>query len=379
MPTPPLTDEQCLEALEAYERHYKSWKRAADEIGLSKHGFEHRLKIARKRGLHLSSGARRAMQGAGVSGTEARGGWIHNYDEEGKKTGATYWKAPTQDDIEDIGDKIRSALDGLPAISVVPAPQHVNADLLTVYPIADAHIGMKAWADEAGEDYDAKIATDRLQSWIAQCVDASPASEQAIILDVGDLTHADDHSNMTPASKHVLDVDTRHMKTLDMTIVALSTSIECALRKHDKVTVRILRGNHNPNAYLTVMFALSERFRDNPRVTVEKNPDDFFAFEFGQVMICAHHGDKAKADRMVMRMADAHAEMWGRTLHRFLFTGHLHHHKSQDIGGVQWEQLRAVTVKDAYAASHSYSARSQLQAITFHKDNGEISRVKVSA
>jgi hypothetical protein len=44
---------------------------------------------------------------------------------------------------------------------------------------------------------------------------------------------------------------------------------------------------------------------------------------------------------------------------------------------VQWEQLRALTAKDAYAVSNAYTARAQLQGITLHKDRGEISRVKV--
>ena len=127
------------------------------------------------------------------------------------------------------------------------------------------------------------------------------------------------------------------------------------------------------------MFALAERYRDEPRVVVHKEPSEFFLFEFGRVMIASHHGDKAKADRLVHFVADEFAEAWGRTKHRFLFTGHLHHHKSQDIGGMKWEQLRAVTERDAYAYSHAYSARAQLQAITYHSERGEIQRVSVNA
>jgi len=48
-----------------------------------------------------------------------------------------------------------------------------------------------------------------------------------------------------------------------------------------------------------------------------------------------------------------------------------------DAGGVQVEQLRAVSAKDAYAASHAYSAKSEMQAVTYHKDRGEISRHRV--
>jgi hypothetical protein len=53
--------------------------------------------------------------------------------------------------------------------------------------------------------------------------------------------------------------------------------------------------------------------------------------------------------------------------------------EAKDIGGVQCEQLRAITGRDAYAAAHSYTARAQLQAITFHRERGEVQRVKVNA
>jgi hypothetical protein len=280
---------------------------------------------------------------------------------------------------EETADRIKAALADIDAVPEVPAPAYVEADLCTLYPIADVHVGMRAWAKEVGENYDTDKATERLVSWVGQCVAASPAAHTAIVVDVGDLTHADDNSNQTPRSKHVLDVDTRHFRTLDVTIQALVVCIELALAKHHRVIVRILPGNHNINSYMAIMFALAERYRDNVRVSVQKVPGEFFVYEFGKVLIAAHHGDKAKADRMVHFLADQYAEMWGRTKHRFLFTGHLHHHKSQDIGGVQWEQLRAVTPRDAYAVSNSYSARAQLQAITFDRNRGEVSRVKVNA
>lgn len=39
----------------------------------------------------------------------------------------------------------------------------------------------------------------------------------------------------------------------------------------------------------------------------------------------------------------------------------------------------AVAERDAYAVSHAYSARAQLQAITFHRTRGEVQRVSVNA
>ena len=372
-----MPDALALEALQALEEHGRPYL-AAQALGLKQNTFMHRLNIAKKRGFHLSQGAQEIVSTANLSGVEAKGGWIHNYDSDGKKVGATRWSAPDVSADEDALERIRSAFEGMAPAPVIPAPTHKATDLVTVYPIADAHIGMMAWGRETGEDYNTKKAVDRLHRWMGDCIASSPPSETAIILDVGDLTHADDHTAQTPRSKHVLETDTRHFKTLDMTIAALNTCVEMTLRKHKQVIVRILPGNHDLNAYLAVMFALAERWQKNERVEVQKEPGEFFVQRFGKVLIAAHHGDKAKAERMVLFLADEYPDLWGQTRHRFLFTGHLHHHKSADIGGVQWEQLRAMTARDAYAASHAYSARAQLQAITYHKEKGEVGRVKVS-
>lgn len=378
MPTPPMSDEVLRETVRVWRENDCRATEAAKAIGINAKTFDSRLQKARARGFVLSDGARGVVEKAGLSGAEARGGWLHSYDDEGKKIGATYWKAE-EIGTADLVDQIRDAFTDIPAAPVVAAPLHKAKNLVTVYPIADAHIGMMAWGKETGEDYNTKIAVNRLQSWIGACIAASPPSETAIILDTGDLTHADDYTSQTPRSKHVLDTDTRHFKTLDLTIHGLNTSVELALRKHKRVVVRILPGNHDPHAYLAVMFALAERWRNNPRAEVQKVPGEFYVERFGSVLIAAHHGDKAKAERIVMYLADAYPQMWGETRHRYLFTGHLHHHKSADIGGVQWEQLRAMTAKDAYAVAHAYSARAQLQAITYDMDKGEVSRVKVGA
>lgn len=238
---------------------------------------------------------------------------------------------------------------------------------------------MRAWREETREDYDTDIASARIIDWMGRLVASAPPSRRAIILDHGDLTHGDDQTNQTPRSKHNLDVDTRHFKTLDVTIMTMAAAIELALAKHAEIIVRILPGNHNPNSYLAVMFALSERYRDEPRVKIIKVPGEFFIYQFGKVMLAGHHGDKAKAERLVMFLADQYPGIWGSTRHRFLFTGHLHHNLSQDIGGVKVERLRAVTARDAYSVAHAYTARAELQAITYHRHKGEVQRVRVAA
>ena len=378
MPNPVLTREQYREAVDAVERNGGNMTTAGSELGINRRTVSDRLTRGRELGFHLSDGALSAVQDARLSPGEAHSGWIVQVDPETGSRKSTYWQKPQDAYSEDMLERIRSAFEGITPAPAISAPEHTETDLLTLYPLSDVHMGLQAWGKETGEDYDTAKASDRVKSWVGQCVASSPASETAVILSAGDLTHADDQTNMTRKSGHVLDVDTRHFKTLEITIETMACATELALAKHNRVRVHIIPGNHDPYAYMAVLFALAERYRDNPRVKVQKTPGEWFIRQHGRVLIAAHHGDKAKADRMVHFIADQYAELWGKTRHRYLFTGHLHHHKSQDIGGMQWEQLRAVTARDAYAVAHAYTARAQLQAITFHRDKGEVSRVKVN-
>ena len=359
------------EALAAYEQ-YGSERKAAKALGVPRSTFKHHLAAAR-RWADMPEGVSGALHDTGLTDPNAlHSGWL--------KTDAAsiYFKMPQQDAAITAAEEIRDIFNELTPCPPIQPLDVSRDDTLTIYPVFDAHIGMKSWGEETGEDYDTDIAKRRIIDGMSKCVASAPPSREAIVLVGGDLLHANDGTNMTPASKHILDVDTRHMRTLDVAIETLAAAIEMAAQKHKNITVSVIQGNHDRDAYLSVLFALGERYRSVRTIDVQRNPSEFFIYEFGKVMIAAHHGDKAKAERLVMHMADEWPEIWGRTRHRFYFTGHLHHLKMLDVGGVQVEQLRAVTARDAYAASHAYSSRSQMQAITYDRDAGEISRVKVS-
>lgn len=371
MPTKPVSAEEIQRTIEAV-RETGSNTKAAILLDINESTVRRRLA-----GVKADPAVAAGMEAVGT-GIVPSGMWIKTGKDDDGVSRSIYIK-PLQEAAEDVLARIRDAFEGmLPARPTAP-PDVVLDDFLTCYPIADAHLGLMAWRKETGSSYDTNIAANRVRDWVAQCVAASPASGTAIIMDVGDFTHANDDTYQTPRSKHILDVDTRMFRTLDIGIAALSGAVESALTKHRDVHVVILPGNHDSSIYLAVMFALAERYRNDPRVTVHKKPGEFFLYEFGRVMIACHHGDKAKADRMVHFVADEFSEAWGRTKHRFLFTGHLHHAKVQDIGGMKHEQLRALAERDAYAVSHAYSARAQLNAITYHRIRGEVQRVSVNA
>lgn len=374
MPTPPLDPAEYHKVIEAWREAGQSVKNGAILLGMEYSRFKTRLDRAKADGLHLSSGARDVIDRARLSYLEAKGGWIHNYDQDGKKLGTTRWGLSPDELSDDTLERIKAAFVDMPPADPVAAPETVLDDLCTVYPIMDAHVGMHAWARETGgDDYDLKHAAADMRHAFAKVLAITPASQRAVLIVGGDYFHSDDTRAETPASKHKLDMDGRFFKVLDVGIGILAETIHRLLQKHRDVLVKVLRGNHDPHSHLTLTFALAERYRDDPRVTVDKDPRDLFMHQWGRCAIFAHHGDKGKPQQMALYLSDV-CPFWSEARHRHYLTGHVHHDQAKDFGPLRWESLRAFCPPDAYAASMGYGGRRALQSLTFHRQDGLVLR-----
>lgn len=375
MPTPRTSDEALLETLEAFERNDRSYTLTGREIGINESSVRRRIQDAKLRGLHLSEGGREAMQGARLNGMEIGGGYRHVYDDDGKKLETVRWSAP-KDEItpETLAESVRSALEGVKPAKAIVAPKAVMDDLCTVFPVMDLHLGMRAWAMETGgQDYDLNLACQDLRHSFAKVMALTPASKEAVLILGGDTLHADDDKAETPQSKHKLDVDGRQYKVIETAIVILSEIIELLAAKHSSVKIRVLRGNHDMNSHLVLTFALAERYRNEPRIVVDRDPRDLFMHQWGRSAIFAHHGDRGKPDRMALYISDI-CPFWSETRHRHYLVGHVHHDHAKDIGPLRYESLRAFCPPDAYAAGMGYGPRRALQALTFHNNDGLVLR-----
>jgi hypothetical protein len=262
----------------------------------------------------------------------------------------------------------------------VPGPVSVNSDLLTVYPIGDFHAGLYSWAAETGEDWDLDIAERTLRSTMADLVSSAPAAETGLVLSLGDFFHMDDSNNRTPASGHALDVDTRRAKVLQVGVKLLIDCVEMALAKHTKVIVRCLAGNHDPATTPALNIALWAFFHNNPRVEVDCSPSKFFYYQFGKVMLAPTHGDQCKPSDMPGVMAATKPRMWGESVFRYCYTGHVHHRAQicKEINGVVCESFQVLPPADAWHAGMGYGAGRSMMAITHHREFGEKLRNVVS-
>jgi hypothetical protein len=364
------------EAVEAFKRT-GSVTETARELGTNRRDTQRLLDRA---GMTEEHRRKYTMDPAIQSGMNAIGtnmvpalAWAKIPPKDGE-IGYSLMLKPEAEPPEAVAERIRAALEGLVPSEPVVAPETVMADLCAVYPLMDAHVGMLAWGRETGaQDYDLEHAAKDMRHAFAKVLALTPAAHQAVLLIGGDFFHSDDTRAETPANRHKLDVDGRFFKVLDVGIGVIAETVHRLLQKHAKLHVRVLRGNHDPHSSLTLNFALAERYRNETRVTIEKEPRDLFMLQWGRCAIFAHHGDKGKPQQMALYLSDV-CPFWSQTRHRHYLTGHVHHDQAKDLGPLRYESLRAFCPPDAYAAGMGYGARRALQSITFHRQDGLVLR-----
>lgn len=292
---------------------------------------------------------------------ELRGQWVKTKRDEEQRL------ADLLAAVQTIAEPFKGAHDP------IPSPGVTDDDLLCVYPFGDPHFGLYSWAQETGEDFDLDIAERVTVGAIDHLVRVAPSAHKALVLTVGDTFHADSYDNRTQ-SGHPLDVDTRWSKVLTVTVRAYRRCIDRALERHGEVVVWIVPGNHDPQSSIVLGVCLAQYYERDPRVTVDTSPGRFRWMRFGQNLLGATHGDKAKPHQMAQVMACDRAQDWGETTHRRIYSGHLHHDQTQEFPGVTVDVLRTLAAKDAWHASMGYRSGRDMKCDVYHRKHGLISR-----
>jgi hypothetical protein len=263
---------------------------------------------------------------------------------------------------------------------LIPSPSSLGLypDLMLGLPIGDMHWGMQAWAEETTEDYDLKIAEEVFLGVYSEILSAARPCAMALIVNLGDWFHYDNMSGTTERSGNILDRDGRYAKMVRVGIRMMMRLIDFCLAKHGKVHVVNAKGNHDDTSALFLSIALSEVYRDNPRVSVDTSPKAHHYVRWGKTLIGVHHGHTTKMDRLMEVMAADVAEDWGATVYRYFWMGHVHHQQIKEYPGGLVESFNTIAAKDGYAAEHGYRSGRNAKALIISKDKGEIARHIVS-
>lgn len=364
-----------------------SYGAVAREMGCDKASARRRVQSARKRGYGIDPAMKLAMETINAK-DEANLVWIKTkLSKAGRDNGGIEYsfqmkpRKPLPEDDNTV-ERIEGIMSKTPAVYIPKAPIILtSASRFALLPINDLHVGMYAWGDETGSgNWDVDIATARLESWVSDLLDVAPKNvDEIILLYNGDTLHQNDRTNMTPKHKNLLDGDGRFLRVVDRTVQSIITTTDLVAAAFNRVKLVIKPGNHDPDAYISLLMGAKWRYYETPQVEVDTNPSEFWAYRRGKTFLFSHHGDKAKPEQLVLSMAEQHPEDWGASRHRYVWTGDKHHGAKKRIGGAMWEQASCWTERDAYAASGAYPNSPEAQIIVYDENRGEVGRHRVCA
>jgi hypothetical protein len=333
---------------------------------------EHDMKKTTPDGYHVKGvstyyGAKRngrevVLGEDGAPVMEPRGQWVKTQRDAEQKYAALV------EAVQGIAEPFRGAADP------VTAPAIVSADYLNVIPLGDPHLGMYAWAQETGNDFDLAIAEGSLVAAVDHLIALAPPAEECLIIDLGDFFHSDTSENRTARSGHALDVDTRWSKVLLAGIRTMRRCIDRALEKHKRVRVIVEIGNHDDHSSVMLALCLANYYEREPRVIIDTSPAKFHWHRFGKVLIGVTHGDTVKPDKLGPIMACDRPQDWGETLHRYWYTGHVHHDSLKEYPGVIVETFRTLAARDAWHHAAGYRSGRDLKLDVIHREHGRVNR-----
>jgi len=321
-------------------------------------------------------GLKMAMAATGLSGATVTGGWriVQETMPDGSiiRNSVRYAIDRQDEDPVDVAEELINALKLAPtALPSIPPTDHLPKDLCNFIPLADLHVG--------GEYGDPKY-LDEVYSAIHKLCNDLPAATKAVLIDLGDLLDANDHKGLTPASLNNCDViRENHLKNTIDAMNIMRYAIQMLLATHDEVEVHLLRGNHDETAYIAVMVALHAHYREDNRVNVIVSDDDFRVISWGKCGVFPNHGDKAKWEDLKDVFCDQFPEAWTKAKYwRFIWTAHVHHDKMRQLVGADCEHFRTLAKPNKWAQQKCFFTRGGIQAITLHKEHGEVGRNKAN-
>lgn len=298
--------------------------------------------------------------------------------------------------VEDL-QNFTPTSDSWPSIS--PFQQQLGNHLLVIDP-ADIHVGKLSLEDETGNEYNIKIATERVIEGIRKLMVQSKGYPlEAILLVIGnDILHIDNPKRTTTAGTSQ---DTDGMwwsaylaaKNLYVTIIQ-------ELMLYAPVHLVYCPSNHDYQSGFHLADVIYSWFKNCPLVTFEERHRSIRHrkyFLYGTNLIGLTHGDGAKVKDLNSIMTLEAKEEWGVASHPYWYIHHYHHKirklddyqiEKDDVGvtvignrpamggsKMEIEYVRSPSPPDAWHDRNGYLNKQALEAFIHHPDDGQVARL----
>lgn len=286
---------------------------------------------------------------------------------------------PKEERLKALKTAVESLKEQIEPTAPIQYKNRLNNDkLINQYTLTDYHLGMMAWDEESGDNWDLKIAEDTLVKFFEVAIAESPNAKECIFAQIGDFLHWDGLDAVTPQSKHVLDADTRFSKLVRVAIRVIRRIITMLLQKYEIVNIIMAEGNHDPASSVWLSEMLYAFYDHEPRIKVDTNPDPYYCITFGKVCLFYHHAHKKAIKNIDTTFVGKFKKEFGSSEFVYGHTGHLHHELKIESNLMILEQHRTLASKDAYASRGGYLSGRDSKVITYHKNFGEVKRSTIN-
>ena len=247
-------------------------------------------------------------------------------------------------------DKLLESIKEVPKVDI-QATNSKKQSYLSV-PTVDMHFPIMTYEDYKGT-----------QNNILNLIEKG---HQEILFVMGnDLFHHNDHQNRTASGREIEQVDiTQGWEDAKKFYYPL---LEYALMNSEKVTVMYIKGNHSETLEWCFMQMLKERYGQIDFMDEYKERK---VHMLGLNYIGCTHGDKKKMQNLPENFATEFPAEWSIATTRTVLTGHLHHEKVIDKGGIVLRQLPTAVKADKWHTDQGYTtAHRRFQAFEYDYDS----------
>jgi hypothetical protein len=248
--------------------------------------------------------------------------------------------------------------------------------------IADLHLGMRAWAPEAGENYDLKIAERVFYRAIDDllAITAPFVLDEIVLVLGGDVLHVDqtvDGAGGATSRGTAQDVDDRWPKAFEMAEVMLVKTVE-RLRQLAPVRIVVVPGNHDLERLFHLGHVLEVWFRADPEVTVNNSPAPRKYLSYGKTLLGYTH---KRIKGLGLTMANEAPDDWAATRdgHREWHTAHVHAAALEEEKGVRIRAIPALVANDAWTTEQGYRHLRCAEAFLWHRERTFVGMFSVKA
>ena len=260
--------------------------------------------------------------------------------------------------------------------------QTIN-DFCAVLSLQDTHYGRLASKIETGEDTD----LEKQEAELFHCVNeliskVKPfGTPEVLYLTIGGDFLNSDNSKLETTKGTAQDSFPSHAHVQVKASILLVKLIDLLRQFFPQIHLINSNGNHDSDSGISLFLFVSAWFREqNDVISIFSENSDLNVRKrqyrtYGDNLLAFSHGDTSTTADMPVVIANEASEMWGRTKHRLLFSGHYHHHISKDISGVQFIQVPSLAVEDRWGYGKGFGPKKGAVIVLVDKQNGLMAEI----